>query len=149
VIILQETSYLSLLLLNALYCSENRLGIACCYCRMISQCNVRNAVNTTVFLSIYGRSLNISVVFVCRMQSLSAHWGLGRPLGSPSWTTRLVTLPSSAERPASCCGSNRGSSRASGRWDVKKKKDKDKKGYELFFPDDYSFQTTLCCSCAF
>lgn len=55
-------------------------------------------------------------VFARRMRSLSAPWASGRRSGSPSWTTRRVTPPSSAGRPASCCASSSGSSRASGRW---------------------------------
>lgn len=51
-----------------------------------------------------------------RMQSPFALWESGRRSGSPSWTTHRGTLPLSAGRPVSCFVSNRGSSRASGRW---------------------------------
>lgn len=54
------------------------------------------------------------------MQSLSVHWELGQRSGSPSWTTHHGMLPSSAERPVSCSASNRGSSRASGRWETER-----------------------------
>lgn len=56
-------------------------------------------------------------VFACRMQSRSALWESGRRSGSPSWITHHATRLLSAERPASCSVSNRGSSRAFGRWD--------------------------------
>lgn len=56
--------------------------------------------------------------FVRRMQSPFAPLGLGRRSGSPSWTTRHGTQQLSAERPVSCSVSNRGNSRASGRWET-------------------------------
>lgn len=51
------------------------------------------------------------------MQSLSALWESGQRSGSPSWITHHAMQLLSAERPASCSVSNRGSSRAFGRWD--------------------------------
>lgn len=69
----------------------------------------------TLFNEAFLKWCHQAILFGFRMLLLYAHWGLGQPLESRSWTTPLDMPLLSPTNARSSCASNRGSSDLCGR----------------------------------